>query len=98
MSALPGASVRWLAAVAPFSPEVVRIPEGTKTAEEAAAGVGCAVRHIVKSLVFDVDGEPVVALVPGDRRLDPAAYRRLGGAPRSPGSSPRRHEKKEVEL
>lgn len=73
MSSLPAATVRWLAAVAPFAPEVVLVPEGTKTAADAAAGVGCEVRHIVKSLVFEVDGEPVVALVPGDRRLDTGA-------------------------
>lgn len=51
--------------------EVHRFPEGTKTAEQAARAVGCEVAAIVKSLVFMVDGEPVVALVPGDRRLDP---------------------------
>jgi Cys-tRNA(Pro) deacylase len=52
-------------------------PEGTKTAGDAAAAIGCDVAAIVKSLVFMVDGRPVVALVPGDRRLDP---RRLAAA------------------
>jgi Cys-tRNA(Pro) deacylase len=50
--------------------EVVEYPEGTRTAEEAAAAVGCEVARIVKSLVFSVDGEPVLALVGGDARLD----------------------------
>jgi prolyl-tRNA editing enzyme YbaK/EbsC (Cys-tRNA(Pro) deacylase) len=51
---------------------VVRhFPEGTKTAADAAAAIGCPVAAIVKSLVFAVDDEPVVALVPGDKRLDP---------------------------
>ncbi len=50
-------------------------PEGTKTAEDAAAAIGCPVSAIVKSLVFvligpDASEEPVVALVPGDLRLD----------------------------
>ncbi len=45
-------------------------PEGTKTAEEAANAIGCHVSAIVKSLVFMVGEEPVVALVPGDLRLD----------------------------
>lgn len=49
---------------------VSRFPEGTKTAADAAAAIGCDVAAIVKSLVFTVDGAPVVALVPGDRRLD----------------------------
>lgn len=50
--------------------EVSEFPDGTKTAADAAAAIGCDVAAIVKSLVFVVDGEPVVALVPGDRRLD----------------------------
>lgn len=50
--------------------EVRQFPEGTKTAADAARAVGCDVAAIVKSLVFTVDDEPVVALVPGDRRLD----------------------------
>ncbi len=70
---LPAATRRWLDATADtgLDLEVVVVPAGSRTAEDAAAGVGCDVRHIVKSLVFVVDGRPVVALVPGDRRLDP---------------------------
>ena len=45
-------------------------PEGTKTAADAAAAIGVEVGQIVKSLVFLVDGAPVVALVAGDNRLD----------------------------
>ncbi len=45
---------------------------GTPTAQDAANAIGCQLRQIVKSLVFDCDGGPVVALVPGDRRADPA--------------------------
>src|SRR5579875_928595 len=45
-------------------------PEGTKTAADAARAVGVDVGQIVKSLVFRVGGNPVMALVPGDRRLD----------------------------
>jgi prolyl-tRNA editing enzyme YbaK/EbsC (Cys-tRNA(Pro) deacylase) len=51
--------------------EVVRFPHGTRTAEDAARAVGCSVAQIVKSLVFMVDGDPVVALVSGIDRLDP---------------------------
>lgn len=43
---------------------------GTPTAEDAARAVGCETAQIVKSLVFDCDGRPVVVLVPGDRRAD----------------------------
>jgi Cys-tRNA(Pro) deacylase len=53
-----------------FEPNVHVFPEGTKTADDAARAIGCDVSAIVKSLVFCVDDEPVVALVPGDLRLD----------------------------
>ena len=45
---------------------------GTPTAADAAAATGCGLDQIVKSLVLVCDDKPVVALVPGDRRLDPA--------------------------
>ena len=43
---------------------------GTPTAEDAARAVGCKLGQIVKSLVFDCDGSPVVVMVPGDRKAD----------------------------
>jgi prolyl-tRNA editing enzyme YbaK/EbsC (Cys-tRNA(Pro) deacylase) len=56
--------------------EVTRFPEGTRTARDAAAAIGCDVAAIVKSLVFVVDGVgPVLALTSGTNRVDPA---RLG--------------------
>lgn len=62
--------------------DVHEFPEGTKTAADAAAAIGCDVSAIVKSLVFSVDGEVVVALVPGDRRLDTAKLADLAGGER----------------
>jgi Cys-tRNA(Pro) deacylase len=59
---------------------VQRFPEGTRTAVDAARAVGCAVGQIVKSLVFVADGTPVVALVAGDNRLDPARLAAALGA------------------
>ena len=59
--------------------DVRRFPEGTRTAEDAAAAVGVAVGQIVKSLVFTVDGKPVVALVSGDNRLDEGKLARAAG-------------------
>ena len=47
-----------------------RFPEGTKTAADAAAAIGVAVGQIVKSLVFGVDNEIVMALVSGSNQLD----------------------------
>jgi prolyl-tRNA editing enzyme YbaK/EbsC (Cys-tRNA(Pro) deacylase) len=50
--------------------EVRRFPEGTKTAPDAARAVGCDVAQIVKSLVFIVDGTPVLVLTSGANRVD----------------------------
>jgi prolyl-tRNA editing enzyme YbaK/EbsC (Cys-tRNA(Pro) deacylase) len=50
--------------------EPVRFPEGTKTAVDAANAIGCDVGQIVKSLVFAVDGEVVLAYVSGANQLD----------------------------
>jgi prolyl-tRNA editing enzyme YbaK/EbsC (Cys-tRNA(Pro) deacylase) len=52
--------------------EVREFPEGTRTAEDAAAAIGVEVGQIVKSLVFAVDHEVVVAMVSGPNRLDEA--------------------------
>ena len=51
---------------------VEEFAERTSTAAEAAERVGCPLSAIVKSLLFVCDGRPVLALVPGDRRADPA--------------------------
>jgi prolyl-tRNA editing enzyme YbaK/EbsC (Cys-tRNA(Pro) deacylase) len=54
--------------------------EGTPTAADAAAATGCGLDQIVKSLVLVCGEQPVVALVPGDRRVDPAKVARAVGA------------------
>ena len=50
--------------------DVVETDGSARTAEEAAAAVGAPVGAIVKSLVFDRDGEPVLLLVSGANRVD----------------------------
>jgi len=45
-------------------------PEGTKTALDAATAIGVDVGQIVKSLIFAVDGEVVLAYVSGSNQLD----------------------------
>lgn len=74
---LPAASRRLISAAQDLGLGIdVRVfPEGTKTAPDAAAAVGCPVAAIVKSLVFVIEhhdgtSEPVLVLMPGDRRLD----------------------------
>jgi Cys-tRNA(Pro) deacylase len=45
-------------------------PEGAKTAQDAADAIGVDVGQIVKSLIFGVDGELVLAYVSGSNQLD----------------------------
>ena len=76
-----GSTIRVIEAAAALglSIDVQRFPAGTKTAADAARAIGCPVAAIVKSLVFTVDRMPVVALVPGDRRLDLQRLAKLAG-------------------
>lgn len=64
------AAVMAAAEAAGFTISVRRFPDGTRTAAEAAASIGCSVAQIVKSLVFIADDRPVVALLSGVDRLD----------------------------
>jgi prolyl-tRNA editing enzyme YbaK/EbsC (Cys-tRNA(Pro) deacylase) len=66
---------------------------GTPTAREAAEAVGCEPGQIVKSLVFDCDGRPVVVLVPGDRRADGAKIAAALGCARARVASPEQVER-----
>jgi hypothetical protein len=71
---------RFLAAAADLGVEVdtQHYPEGTKTAADAAAAIGCDVAQIVKSLVFMADEGPVLVLTSGANRVD-TAQGRCGG-------------------
>jgi prolyl-tRNA editing enzyme YbaK/EbsC (Cys-tRNA(Pro) deacylase) len=62
--------------------QVRAFPQGTRTAADAAAAIGCEVAQIVKSLVFMVDGEPVVALVAGPDRHDEGKLAEVAGGGR----------------
>lgn len=54
----------------------------TRTAQDAANAIGCAVAQIVKSLLFVVDGQPTMALVSGENRLDEKKLAALCGVGR----------------
>ncbi|MCY3672603.1 MAG: YbaK/EbsC family protein [Alphaproteobacteria bacterium] len=60
--------------------EVLTLPDSTRTAEEAARAVGCAVGEIAKSLVFRAGDRAVVAVMSGDDRLDTARLSAAVGA------------------
>jgi prolyl-tRNA editing enzyme YbaK/EbsC (Cys-tRNA(Pro) deacylase) len=60
----------------------VTFPEGTKTAQDAADAIGCEVGQIVKSLIFAVDGDVVLAYVSGANRLDEVKLAAAAGGER----------------
>ena len=49
-------------------------PEGARTAQDAAAAVGCEVGQICKSLVFRVGGDPLLVIASGSNRVDEARF------------------------
>ena len=51
---------------------VKQFPEGTRTAEDAAAAIGCRVEQIAKSLVFRgaTSNRPVLIVASGGNRVD----------------------------
>lgn len=75
---------RVIEAGAQLGVEVVprRFPEGAKTAADAAAAIGCDVGQIIKSLIFGVDGEIVLAYVSGSNRLDESKLAAAAGGDR----------------
>lgn len=60
--------------------DVRAFPDGTRTAADAAAAIGCELSQIAKSLVFAADGVPVLVLMDGASRVDVDAVRRELGA------------------
>jgi len=54
---------------------VIEFPQSTATAQAAADAAGCELGAIVKSLLFLVDGQPVMVLISGDQTGD---QRKLG--------------------
>jgi Cys-tRNA(Pro) deacylase len=57
--------------------EVMELDASTRTAQQAADAIGTELGSIVKSLVFLADGKPIIVLVAGDRRADPARLKAL---------------------
>lgn len=80
--ALPEASLRMLdrAIEVGVAPNVHHFPKGTKTSRDAARAVGADIGEIAKSIIFEVDTEPVLAICSGDRRVsEEKLARHLGG-------------------
>jgi Cys-tRNA(Pro) deacylase len=66
----PVARVAEVLRVSAVDATIQEFPQGTLTAEQAARAVGARLEQIVKTIVLVCDGEYVLALVPGDRRVD----------------------------
>ena len=49
-------------------------PQGTRTAADAAAAIGCEVGAICKSLVFRVGEEPLLVIASGANRVDEGRF------------------------
>ncbi|HEX9288448.1 MAG TPA: YbaK/EbsC family protein [Anaeromyxobacteraceae bacterium] len=86
MAKEPGGSVqrvRDALAAEGLASEVKELAASTRTAQEAAAAVGCGVAQIVKSLVFrgTSSGRAVVALVSGSNRASEALLSEVAGEP-----------------
>lgn len=64
-----------------FEVDVHEFPEGTKTAADAAEAIGCDVAEIASSIVFEVDGDPVVVVTSGANRVSEAKLADAMGAP-----------------
>ncbi len=50
--------------------EVIVLAEATPTVEDAARAVGTSSKQIVKSLLFLIEGKPVLAIACGEARID----------------------------
>jgi prolyl-tRNA editing enzyme YbaK/EbsC (Cys-tRNA(Pro) deacylase) len=51
---------------------IIAFPDGTRTAADAAAAVGCAVAQIAKSIVFRAGDRAAVIVTSGANRVDPS--------------------------
>jgi prolyl-tRNA editing enzyme YbaK/EbsC (Cys-tRNA(Pro) deacylase) len=69
---LPEATARFIESAIPLgvAPDIHRFPTGTKTSADAAVAVGAKLGEIAKSILFEVDGEPVLVICSGDHRVD----------------------------
>jgi prolyl-tRNA editing enzyme YbaK/EbsC (Cys-tRNA(Pro) deacylase) len=73
---------------------VRHLPDSARTAAAAAAQLGVEVGAIVNSLVFDVDGNPLLVLTSGAHRVDEPLVATLLGGPAISRATPefvRRH-------
>lgn len=59
---------------------IVEFAESARTAAQAASAVGCDVDQIAKSMIFEADGQLVLALTSGSNSVDPDKLAALASA------------------
>lgn len=69
---------------------LIHLEDGGSRASSAARALAVSPDCIVKSLLFLADGEPVLVLIPGDRRADAAKMKASLGAKRVMIADPER--------
>ncbi len=64
-----------------FSCIVKELPDSTRTAQEAAQAIGCAVAQIAKSLIFmdQASGDPILVIASGANQVDLKKIERATG-------------------
>ncbi len=64
-----------------FSCTVKELPDSTRTAQEAAQAIGCAVAQIAKSLIFmdQASGDPILVIASGSNQVDLKKIERATG-------------------
>ena len=67
---------------------VHHLPDSARTAAAAAAQLGVPVGAIANSLVFDVDGDPLLVMTSGAHRVDETTVAGLLGVPRLRRATP----------
>jgi prolyl-tRNA editing enzyme YbaK/EbsC (Cys-tRNA(Pro) deacylase) len=68
----PVARVRAALRAAGHPDDIRAFPEGTRTAADAAAAIGCGVAQIAKSIVFRAEERAAIVVASGANRVDPA--------------------------
>lgn len=84
----PVESVRTALLAAGFPDSIVTLDDGVPTAEAAAKALGCPVGAIANSLIFDLEGGPLLILASGAARVNTALVAALLGTEKIRRASP----------
>lgn len=74
-------SVRRTLLAAGHADSIAEFPAGTRTAEDAAAAVGCTVAQIAKSIIFRSGDDAILVIASGAHRIDRGKIAAIVGRP-----------------